>query len=248
MLRSAKEIKNYVLQAKDGKIGRCKDFLFDDQFWTIRYMVASTGKWLPGRKVLISPISLEDPDWISMMFPVRLTKEQIENAPGLDEDAPVSKQYESDWTLYYGWAHYWGGPQPWGPHAHPGLLYDWNESKNRSDHNQPRDDHLRSVHEVTGYHIQTLDNEIGHVEDFLIQDRSWTIRYIVVDTRNWLPGKKVLVSPAWITSVNWKERRVAVDLTKNQVENSPEYEPLSPVQRVYEEQLHEHYRRSKYWE
>jgi len=78
MLRSSKEMKNYTLQAKDGKIGRCKDFLFDDQFWTVRYMVANTGKWLPGRKVLISPISLEKPDWVSMRLPVRLTKEQIE--------------------------------------------------------------------------------------------------------------------------------------------------------------------------
>ena len=248
MLRSAKELKNFVLQAEDGRIGRCKDFLFDYNFWAIRYMVASTGQWLPGRKVLISPISLGKPDWFSQLFPVRMTKKQIEHAPGLDEDAPVSKQYEEDWTRYFGWGTYWSGPHTWGAHNIPELLYDQEVPDNRSALNKSRDDRLRSVHEVTGYHIQALDHEIGHVENFLIQDKTWIIRYIVVDTRNWLPGKKVLVAPTCIISVDWAERMVNIDLNREQVENSPEYKPPSLVDRVYEERLHQHYGRPKYWE
>jgi hypothetical protein len=107
MLRSVKEVKGYMVQAKDGKIGRCKDFLFDDETWTIRYMVADTGKWLPDKKVLISPVSLGEPDWASNLFPVRLSKKQIEQAPELDENAPVSRQYEIKYHEYYGWPLYW---------------------------------------------------------------------------------------------------------------------------------------------
>ncbi|MBF0235078.1 MAG: hypothetical protein HQK65_18900 [Desulfamplus sp.] len=114
MLRSVKEIHNYVLQAEDGEIGRCKDLLFDDHFWTVRYMVADTGKWLPGRKVILSPISLGEPDWDFRIFPVLLTKKRIEEAPGLDEDAPVSRQHEILWTQYYGWTYYWGDHYAWG--------------------------------------------------------------------------------------------------------------------------------------
>jgi len=55
MLRSIKEIYNYVLQAEDGEIGRCKDFLFDDEHWTVRYMVVDTGKWLLGKKSAYIP-------------------------------------------------------------------------------------------------------------------------------------------------------------------------------------------------
>jgi len=106
MLRSIKEITGYVLQAVDGEIGRCKDFLFDDENWTIRYMVADTGKWLPGKKVLISPISLAEPDWTSSLLPVRLSQKQVEQAPELDENAPVSRQYEIKYHQYFGWPTY----------------------------------------------------------------------------------------------------------------------------------------------
>ena len=65
------------------------------------------------------------------------------------------------------------------------------------------DPHLRSSAAVTGYHIQATDGDIGHVEDFLLDDRSWTIRFMVVDTTNWWAGEKVLIAPAWIERVDW---------------------------------------------
>lgn len=112
MLRSVKSLYNYVLSAEDGMIGRSKDFLFDERMWTVRYMVADTNKWLPGKKVLISPIALGTPDWNSRVFPVRLTKEQIEKAPLLDSDAPVSRQHEVKWNQHYGLHYYWAGTLP----------------------------------------------------------------------------------------------------------------------------------------
>ena len=248
MLKSVKEIMGYVLQAQDGDIGRCNDFLFDDLVWTIRYMVADTGKWLPGRKVLISPISLGETDWGSKLFQVHLGKQQIEDAPELDEHAPVSRQYEIKYHEYFGWPSYWGGVEAWGVHAYPGPLAA--EKKKEFVENDPEngDSHVRSVKEVTGYRIQAIDGDMGHVEDFIVDDQSWTIRYVVVDTRNWLPGgRKVLISPAWIKSIDWPQSKMTIDLSTEQIKESPEYDPYAPVNREYEARLYDFYGRPKYW-
>ena len=243
MLRNIKELYNHTLKAEDGEIGRCKDFLFDDERWTVRYMVADTGKWLPGKKVLVSPISLGKPDWDGKLFPVRLSKEQIEKAPGLDQDAPVSRQQEMRWTKYFGWPYYWQGPGLWGPADYANAIFIQSQVERASEEESVSgDEHLRSTKEVTGYHIQATDDEIGHVKDFLLDDTTWTIRYLVLDTRNWLPGRKVLVAPAWINSVDWSERKVYVALTKEQVETSPEYDDATPLDENYEARLSEHYR------
>ncbi|MDZ7700383.1 MAG: PRC-barrel domain-containing protein [Deltaproteobacteria bacterium] len=242
MLRSVKELYNYVLEAEDGEIGRCKDLLFDDRSWTIRYMVADTGKWLSGRKVLVSPISLGEPDSGSRLFQVRLTKKRIEDAPGLDEDAPVSRQYEIRWTQHYGWPYYWEGTGLWGMAKYPNALFIQKELGAASDENSDDlDKNLRSSIEVTGYHIQATDDEIGHVEDFILNDETWTIRYMVVDTRNWLPGRKVLVAPGWINSIDWAENKVTVSVTREQVKDSPEYDSSVPLTPEYEAGLSEHY-------
>jgi hypothetical protein len=248
MLRSVKEVLGYVLNAEDGNIGRCKDFVFDDRAWTIRYMVADTGRWLPGRKVLVSPISLGEPDWNSRLFPVRLTKKQIEEAPGLEEDAPVSRQYEMLWNRYFGWQHYWAGAGVWGVADNPSALYIEEEVREEAKEEfAEADRHLRSVKEVTGYHIQATDGEIGHVEDFILDDETWTLRYMVVDTRNWLPGRKVLLNPVWIDSVDWVKAKVVVDLDREHVKRSPDYDPSVPVNREYEERLYDFYGRPRYW-
>jgi hypothetical protein len=248
MLRSVKEIKGYMLRARDGDIGRCKDFLFDDQIWVIRYMVADTSKWLPGKKVLISPISLGEPDYVSRLFPVRLNKMQIEQSPELDTDAPVSRQYEIKYHEYFGWPYYWRGVETWGPYSYPAPLYAYKGKEVVNVEPENGDPYLRSAKEVTGYRIQARDGEIGHVEDFIVDDRPWNIRYMIVDTRNWLPGsRKVLISPDWINSIDWLEREVAVDLNVEEIKESPEYDPSAPVNREYEARLYDFYGRPKYW-
>lgn len=249
MLRSVKELTGYVLHAEDGEIGRCKDFLFDDEHWTIRYMVADTGKWLPGRKVLVSPISLGEPDWQARLLPVRLTKKQIEDSPDLDEDAPVSRQYEINWNQYYAWPSYWAGPGIWGPGAYPTTLYaqEREEAGGGEAEEQPEETHVRSVNEVTGYHVAALDGEIGHIDDFIVDEALWVLRFAVIDTRNLLPGKKVLLATRWISSVDWYDRRVIMDLTVDAIKNGPTYDPSTPVNREYEERLYDYYGRPKYW-
>jgi len=250
MLRSVKGITNYAVYAEDGEIGKCKDFLFDDEFWAIRYMVADTGKWLPGRKVLVSPISFGTLEWLTRRFSVKLTKEQVETSPPLYEHEPVSRQYERKFFSFYGWPYYWAGRDVWGtvPYPPPMPIHPEKvEHVYEEVDEDPDKSHLRSVKEVTGYHIQAIDGEVGHVEDYIADDEIWTIRYMVVDTRNWLPGRKVLVSPEWIESIDWTENRVQVNLSIIEVKGSPEYDPSEPVNREYEIRLYDFYGRPAYW-
>jgi hypothetical protein len=247
MLRNVSAITGYILLAQDDEIGRCRDFLFDDESWIIRYMVADTGKWLPGRKVLISPIWLGEPDWSTRRFRVELTRRQIEDSPPLEQDAPVSRQYELIYSKYYGALPYWGGSDVWGVYPYPSLLRVQPDEL-AGEFEDLEENHLRSIKEVTGYHIQATDGEIGHVEDFVVDDETWSLRYVVVDTRNWLPGRKVLIRPQWAASVDWAEETLWVDLTTESIQNSPEWDTAAPIRREYERRLHGHYDRLGYWE
>ena len=119
MIRSASELKGYTIRASDGDIGEVMQFYFDDEKWTIRYLVADTGGWLMGRKVLISPAALGRVDWNSRTLGVNMTKERVENSPSIDTDRPVSRQHESAYYDYYGYPYYWSGPYVWGPVAYP---------------------------------------------------------------------------------------------------------------------------------
>ncbi len=247
MLRSTKELKGYVLQATDGEIGRCADFLFDDEQWTVRYMVADTGKWIPDKRVLISPISLGEPEWAAKRLSVLLNKDQIENAPPLQNHEPVSRQHERLLLRHYGHPYYWVGSGLWGLGTTPEALREHAMTEPEKLSEPDEDPHLRSVQEVTDYHISATDGEIGHVEEFVLDDENWVFRYMVVDTRNWLPGQKVLVSPRWVEDLDWSEGTVSVDLTREQIKKSPDYDPSIPINREYETRLYDFYGRPVYW-
>lgn len=249
MLRSVKEMMGYRLAAEDGAIGKVRDLLFDGDWWTIRWLVADTGSWLPERKVLVSPISIGPPDWTSETFPVRLTKSEIESAPGLSEDEPVSREYETKFFEQYSWPYYWAGSGIWGGAVIPGDLFS-NKVKADTIEGSPEavPHALRSMEEVSGYHIQALDEEIGHVHDFIVDEDLWAVRYIVVDTRNWLPGKKILLSPSWISKITWAEQKVFVGMTRAAVQDSPHYDSTAPVNREYEASLYDYYGRPAYWQ
>jgi hypothetical protein len=100
---------------------------------------------------------------------------------------------------------------------------------------------------VTGYHVEAEDGEIGHVEDFVIDEETWEIRYLIVNTSNWWAGKKVLISPLWIERVSWTERKVVTDLTREAIKRSPEFTDQSLLTRDYETGLYGHYNRKGYW-
>jgi uncharacterized protein YrrD len=245
MLYKVKTLRGYKLHSRDGDIGKVDEFYFDDRHWTIRYLGADTGNWLTGRQVLISPYALIAVNKEEQYVVVDLTKKQIEDSPPLDSDKPVSRQYEESYYRYYGWPMYWGGPNMWGPY--PNIVRDREKWRESIQGKKAWDPHLRSTHDVSGYHIQAADGEIGHVEDFVIDDETWAIRYLIIETHNWWAGKKVLVSPKWIERVSWNDLKVLVDLSRESIKRSPEYTEESLLTRDYEIGLHRHYNRQGYW-
>lgn len=245
MLIKAKTLEDFKLNSLDGDIGKVKDFYFDDQHWTIRYLVADTGGWLTGKQVLISPYALGDADRGQQNLTVDLTKKQIENSPSLDSDKPVSQQFETDYYGYYGYPMYSGGLSLWG--TYPYIQRDREQWPKPIPTERKGDPNLRSTREVSGYHIQATDGDIGHVEDFIIDYGTWAIRYLIVDTTNWWSGKKVLVSPRWIERVSWNESKVFINLPREIIHQSPEYRQEILLMRDYEAQLHQHYNRQGYW-
>ncbi len=246
MLIKAKTLKGYKLHSLDGEIGEVKEFYFDDRHWTIRYLVADTGNWLTGRQVLISPHALAAVSKEDQHLAINLTKKQIEDSPSLDSDKPVSRQFEESYYGYYGWPMYWTGPYMWG--YYPVAMRQLEDQGKTTQSEEKWDAHLRSTHDVSGHHIQSTDSEIGHVEDFFIDDETWAIRYLIIDTHNWWPGKKVLISPKWIKEVSWNEAKVYVNLPGETIKQSPEYKEDALITRDYETSLHQYYKRQGYWE
>lgn len=245
MLNKAKTLKGYKLDGRDGEIGKVEEFYFDDRHWTIRYLVADTGSWLTSRQVLISPYALLTVNKEEQHITIDLTKKQIEASPSLNSDKPVSRQFEEAYYGYYGWPMYWDGPDVWG--ASPHIMRDRENLRKSISVVKGWNPYLHSTRDVSGHYIQATDGEIGHVEDFIIDDETWAIRYLIIDTENWWPGKKVLVSPQWIERVSWDELKVFISLSREAIKQSPEYTEESLLTRDYETKLHGHYNRQAYW-
>lgn len=247
MLHDSAKLGELTLHATDGEIGHVDDVYFSDDTWTIRYLVVDTGGWLTGRKVLISPRAVRSLDFDRGELRLDLTRERIRGAPDFDSEKPVSRQYETEFFGYYGYPHYWTGPYLWGVGefpAAPGTLRHAGGVAGGGPQRAERksangDPHLRSAREVSGYRIEATDGEIGHIETFLFDEASWAIDAIVVDTRNWWPGKHVVVSPHWIEEIDWADRGARVRVSRERIRTSAEYEPQSAATDEGHRQLQE---------
>ncbi len=217
MLRSVRSLRGFTIRANDGHIGKVHTLLFDAHTWAIRYLVVDTGSWLPGRKVLIAATSLGRPRWLERVFPVALTREQVRNAPEIDADKPVSRQREIELHAYYDWIPYWGLGSDW-VGAVPVPTPAEREALETAARGDPN---LHSAREVIGYRIHAQDGPIGHLEDFIVTDGDWVIRYLVADTRNWLPGRHVLLSPRWVRQMSWEQREVWIEVSRQKVCRCP---------------------------
>lgn len=253
MLRKTSDLFDYKLHTQDDEdMGKVDDFYFDRDDWTVRYLVADIGSWLFGREVLLSTSALGSPNWDEKLLPVHLSKAQVKDSPDIDLAVPVTRTHEEELTRYYGWPSYWGTPMYVAGGVAPAVAPMHTP---RTD--APRDvveaiqnseeSHIFSVRDTLDYTIEATDGEIGHVDDFFVDDQDWTIRYLLVDTGNWLPGKKVLISPRWVDGVDWHEGRVFVNMNKEQIENSPEFDLSGAIPRSYEGELHRHYGYPQYW-
>jgi hypothetical protein len=262
MLWNASMIRGYAIAASDGRLGTVSDFLFDDSSWLVRWLVVDTGKWLSGRKVLLSPFVLGHLDPKEREFTVELTMRQVKDSPDVDTDRPVSRQMETNIYDYYGWSPYWGNgfftnrygyigdalkvaPTPGFTDTVASTDPADRESDERDQaitHMARSDDpRLRSIEAVTGYHIEARDGEIGHVEDFLIDDADWSIHYLLINTKNWWPGKKVLISPLSVLEIDWLDNLVKVNVDRQKVKDCPAYDPSMTVDQAYDERFLTYY-------
>lgn len=238
MKRSIKSLIGYTIGATDGEIGKVKEFYFDDETWTIRYLIVETGNWLSDRKVLIAIKNLLTPDWEKNVILLNLTKQQIKNSPDIDTEKPVSRQQEIVLNEHYELENYWNGGFIGGGMPLPMHLPGMDETVVKKVNG---DVHLRSSNQVTGYKVKASDGEIGDVEDFLVDDKIWKIDFMVVDTGHWFPGKKVLIAPKWIKEIKWDTSTVIINCAVKHVKNSPEYDSAKNLSEDDEVKLHHHY-------
>jgi hypothetical protein len=262
MLFAVTGLQGCPVEASDGRVGTAKDFLFDDQSWKVRWMVVDTGHWLPGRQVLIHPSAIAPLDptppadrrlpMMSMgetlVVSVRLTKQQIEASPDAREDEPVTKQMEAHLYDYYRWDPYWGTTYFGAsaidmPLLEPQILAEAaaRQAADTQSQSGDGDPHLRSVASVKGYHVHATDGDLGHVENFFADDANWDIRYLVIATRNWWPGKHVQLAPYAVKDIDWSNHHINVNVTRDQVKSSPAWDPLALADQITEQQLHRHF-------
>ncbi len=254
MLNSISHLSGAKVTARDGDIGHVKEAFFDDRSWAIRYLVVDAGSWITGREVLISPYAVKQPLGGDKHIHLALTQAQVRNSPDVDTHQPVTRQHERDYLRYYGYPEYWDGGGLWAMGAVPyplPLASSAEIEANRAMHERDfraADVHLRSSASVMGYDIQASDDSIGEVHDYIFDDASWAIRYLVVDTRKWWPGgAKVLVGMNWVDRIDWATKKVHVRMTRAQVKSSPVFEDVGSIHREYEMRLHDNVRRPGYW-
>jgi hypothetical protein len=249
MLWNASAVKGYAIAASDGRLGTVSDFLFDDATWAVRWLVVDTGNWLSGREVLLPPSALGHLDREGREFSVGLSMQQVKDSPDIATDRPVSRQMETNLYDYYGWSPYWGMGLSMGGYGLSGssmVDLSYIESVQRAERtaDTPRkedDPNLRSIEAVTGYHVHASDGEVGHVEDFLLDDADWSIHFIIVDTKNWWPGKMVLISPQLARAIKFSDRLVNLIADRQKVMGSPAYDASKTIDAAYEKHFHDHY-------
>ena len=247
MLWNASAIADYSVEASDGPIGTVSDFLFADAAWTVRWLVVDTGRWLTGRKVILPASALGHPDPAERTFSVELTKQQVEDSPVIGSDEPVSRRAESGIFQHYGLSPYWSGSYLGGyrgPYGSTPFPVAGDEQRNREITDAEHDRYnpsLRSFKLITGYHVESRDGDIGHIEDFLVDDADWSIRFLLIDTRNWWHGKRVLISPRSVLEIDWQGRMVSLNVDRQKVKDGPEYDPSVVLDKSFEQHFHHHY-------
>jgi len=234
MLWNASSLKGFDISGTDGELGKVSDLLFDDQSWTTKWLVVHTGSWLFGRKVLLPLASLGKPDRDSRHVAVRMTQQQIKDSPKVDTDLPVSQHIEAHVYNYYDQNPFWrSGFSPMGVPPEGTTIFaprtamiDDPRYDNSTDAlPDDGDSSLRSVTEIIGYHMEATDGPIGHIEDFILDDNGWQIKYITLDTKNWLPGQRVVISPHSIRDIDWINRSIYLTIDRAKIKSSPPYDP-----------------------
>lgn len=235
-----------VISQDEKKMGKIKDIYFDDKDWASRYFIVDTGGILKSHQVLISPVFVSEFNEADKEVRIDLRSERIETAPSVSQEQPVSRQFEQQYYDFYGYPYYWTGQLPWGQSYFPVELSS--QTKAEAYQKPAADPHLRSVSELMGYKINATDGSFGNIENFIFDNLTWMIRYVVIDTISFWPSKKVLIAPQWVSSVEWQDQSIHMDYSKDFIKSAPEYDMSGPPTRGYETSLYQHYRKPLYWE
>ncbi|GJL66955.1 MAG: hypothetical protein NPIRA05_19260 [Nitrospirales bacterium] len=244
-VRFSETIQGKTIKATDGEIGHCVDLLFDERYWTARYLVVQTGSWLLGKKVIVPIISVEHVDPDTGEIEVKLSREKIENAPDIETDAPVSRRQEMSISDYYAHGYYWSLGHMWGTGLDPMALRNTavpppQERESQTDKGDP---HLRSLNEVIGYQVTVKSEQIATVADAYVCPPNWYVSYLVLSTGNWLSREHSLLSPEWTQEISWINRAISIDISKQMVESAPVFTP--PLTDDQRDELDEHYARKR---
>ncbi len=248
MLVVGSSIVGYSIKAEDGELGTVSDFLVDDRSWRLRWLVVETGSWLSERQVLIHPSAIGKVDHEREALTLQLTRKQVKDSPSVTTDQPVSRQKEILLYDYYGWDPLWGlglydmdmlggyigPPRYFGPQ-------DIEKAMDMAERNKDDDPHLRSFAILKSYHVHATDGSIGHVENILIDDSSWDIRYLIIDTSNWWAGKHVLISPYAVDDISWSNHQISLNVSRAKVKTSLPWDPMKLITELEERGLHTHY-------
>jgi len=215
MLRSFKDLLGFAIRATDGRVGTLSDVYFDDETWLVRYCVIDTGRWLTGRHVLAGSRPLSVLDSTRRELWVRLSRTEVRRSQAAGTDKPVSKQRS---------AAVMSSLQRLVPRRGP------DSSALSSRIAASHDRHLRSCNAVLGHRLIGSDARIGWVDDYLIDDKSWSVRHLIVDTGdNVSAGPRVLVAPNCIDKISWADAAISVNLTRAAVATAPGYQPAEEI-------------------
>lgn len=249
MLRTARSLKDFKIHASDGDLGKVEEFLFDDRHWVVRYLGVKTGSWLSRKEVLLTPLSIREVNWEDRSVEVSLTRDQVERSPPIESDLPVSRQKEVEYFDYYRLPYYWTGSGVFGigPSALPLPNPSMYEIRQKEPQEPIGDPHLRSSAEIRGYRVMVEGHERGRVDDLVVDDRDWTVRYLLLEKGGLERGHSGLISPAWVREFDWSRQQVTLDLSHAQLDAAPQLESVERASRDFEDRLHRHFEREPYW-
>jgi uncharacterized protein YrrD len=219
-MNNASRLIGKTINALDGDIGSVHDLYFDDQTWSVRYLVVDTGKWLPGRKVLVATEAIVKPWHHQAAIAAKLTTEQIRSSPAIDTAVPLSRVAEEALYRHYEWTPYWNST------IVPIPPVEGNRLEARKTAESLADLRLGSANELGRYHVNARDGEVGHVEDLLLDDDVSRILFLVIEVKGWLFGKKVLAGRSLISRVDWGTSTVHVNGNRQALKNAQDRPPI----------------------
>jgi sporulation protein YlmC with PRC-barrel domain len=229
-MNNASQMIGKTVVASDGEIGTVHDLYFDDRTWSVRYLVVDTGKWLPGRKVLVAPEAIVKPWHHEAAIAVDLTTEQVRTSPDIDTAMPVSRLAQELLHQHYQWAPYGDSTSVSNPPMAtppPALTVGEDRQEAGKLAESLIDVRLGSANDLGGYHVKAGGEEVGQVEDLLLDDDVSRILFLVVEVKGWLFGKKVLAGPSLISRVDWATSTVNVDGNPQALRSAQEYKPAA---------------------